>query len=150
MLLAVTVTGIAESKFIDHVDLTKFNFYAQNAQAQRYLERQEEKNYQPIFTPGLSGRRDNIVACVCPSGIPEECFSEWKITLFKSIQEKVKKLKKKIKFKSVKNVLKDPTCLKDLKELKDRFVLVPIDKAANNMGLICKKILFWKYSDRDI
>ena len=73
------------------------------------------------------------------AGIPEECFSEWKITLFKSIQEKVKKLKRKIKFKPVKNVLKDPTCLKDLKELKDQFVLVPIDKAANNVGLICKK-----------
>ena len=53
------------------------------------------------------------------AGIPEECFSEWKITIFKSIQEKVKKLKKKIKFKPVKNVLKDPTCLKDLKELKE-------------------------------
>ena len=72
------------------------------------------------------------------AGIHEECFSKWKITLFKSIQEKVKKLKKKIKFKPVKNVLKDP-CLKDLKELKDQFVLVPIDKAANNVGLICKK-----------
>ena len=72
-------------------------------------------------------------------GIPEECFSEWKITLFKSIQEKVKKLKNKIRFKPVKNVLKDPACLKDLKVLKDQFVLVPIDKAANNVGLICKK-----------
>ena len=72
------------------------------------------------------------------AGIPEECFSKWKITPFKSIQEKVKKLKKKIKFKPFKNVLKDP-CLKDLKELKDQFVLVPIDKAANNEGWICKK-----------
>ena len=67
------------------------------------------------------------------AGIAEECFSEWRITLFKSIQEKVKKLKKKIKFKPVKNVLKDPTCLKDLKELKDQYVFVPIDKAANNV-----------------
>ena len=51
----------------------------------------------------------------------------------------MKKWKKKIKFKPVKNVLKDTACLKDLKELKDQFVLVPIDKAANNVGLICKK-----------
>ena len=49
-----------------------------------------------------------------------------------------KNWKKKIKFKPVKNVLKDP-CLKDLKELKNLFVLVPIDKAANNVSLICKK-----------
>ena len=73
------------------------------------------------------------------AGIPEECFSKWKITLFKSIQEKVKKLKKKMKFKPGQNVLKDPACLKYLKELKDLFVLVPIDKATNSVGLICRK-----------
>ena len=48
-------------------------------------------------------------------------------------------MKKKIKLKPVKNVLIDPTCLKDLEELKNQFVLVPIDKASNNVGLICKK-----------
>ena len=64
----------------------------------------------------------------------------------------MKKLKKKIKFKPVKNVLKDPTCLKDLKELKDHFVLVPIDKAANNVGKkYCNvKNTFWKYFGRKL
>ena len=66
------------------------------------------------------------------AGISEECFFEWKIIIFKSKSEKVRKLKKKTTFRLVKNVLKDPTCLRDLKELKDQYVLAPIDKAANN------------------
>ena len=39
----------------------------------------------------------------------------------------------------MKKVLKLPDCLKELKRLKEQFVLVPIDKAANNIGFICKK-----------
>ena len=50
-----------------------------------------------------------------------------------------KSLKKKIKCRPVKKVLKDPDCLKELKRLKEQFVLDPIDKAANNIGFICKK-----------
>ena len=78
--------------------------------------------------------------------IAEEYFSEWTISLFNSTEEKVRKLKKKTKFRPVKNVLKDPTSLKDLKELKDLYVLVPIDKAANNVSLICKQC--WCYQKR--
>ena len=43
------------------------------------------------------------------------------------------------KCRPVKKVLKDPNCLKELKRLKEPFVLAPIDKAANNIGFICKK-----------
>ena len=48
-------------------------------------------------------------------------------------------LKKKIKCRPMKKVLKNPDCLKELKRLKEQFVLVPIDKAANNIGFKCKK-----------
>ena len=51
----------------------------------------------------------------------------------------MKHLKKNARFQPVRNVLKDSTCLEDLMELKKHYVLVPIDKAANNVGLICKK-----------
>ena len=54
---------------------------------------------------------------------------------FNSIEEKVRKLKKKTKLRPVKDVPKYPTYLKHLKKLN---VLVPIEKAANNVGLICK------------
>ena len=50
-----------------------------------------------------------------------------------------KVLEEEIKCRPVKQVLKNPDCLKELKRLKEQFVLVPIDKAANNIGFICKK-----------
>ena len=70
---------------------------------------------------------------------PKEYFYEWKIKLLELIQTRGRSLKKKIKYKPVKKVLKDPDCLKELKRLKEQFVLVPIDKAANHIGFICKK-----------
>ena len=52
------------------------------------------------------------------------------------LQTRGKSLKKKIKCRPVKKVLKNPDCLKELKRLKEQFVP---DKAANNIGFICKK-----------
>ena len=40
--------------------------------------------------------------------------------------------------KDIKSVLKDPDAKKELKILHDKFVLVPIDKAGNNVAIICK------------
>ena len=73
------------------------------------------------------------------TGMAEECFSEWKITLLANIKEKIKTLRRRLPFTSVKSVLNDKKCKEDLDELKDKYVLVPIDKAANNIGFICKK-----------
>ena len=70
---------------------------------------------------------------------PIEYFYEWKINLLELIQTRGQSLKKKIKCRPVKKVLKDPDCLKELKRLKEQFVLVSIDKAANSIGFICKK-----------
>ena len=36
-------------------------------------------------------------------------------------------------------VLKDSTCKRDLKELQDRYVIVPIDKATGNVAFVCKR-----------
>ena len=72
-------------------------------------------------------------------GIAEDHFNEWKLAIFTSIDKKATRLKKKAKFRPIKNVLKDPTCLNALSELHEKFVLVPIDKAANNVGVVCKK-----------
>ena len=35
--------------------------------------------------------------------------------------------------------MNDPVVIEYLKQLQDRFVIVPIDKAANNFSFICKK-----------
>ena len=72
-------------------------------------------------------------------GIAKEHFAEWQHNVISEIDKKMKRLKKKAKHRPIRNVLKDPTCLNHLKDIHEKFVLVPIDKAANNIGIVCKK-----------
>ena len=68
--------------------------------------------------------------------MPLEYFTEWKDKLLEIIHEERKLLKGKVKFRPVQKVFQDPECCRNLEELKDKYVLVPIDKAANNIGFI--------------
>ena len=46
---------------------------------------------------------------------------------------------KKIKSKKAKSVFDDDKAKAELKRLQNDFVIVPIDKAANNISFICKQ-----------
>ena len=48
-------------------------------------------------------------------------------------------LKRKIKFNKVSSILKRQDVVDYLNELHSKFVIVPIDKAANNVAFICKR-----------
>ena len=69
--------------------------------------------------------------------IPISCFQEWKNSVIQLLEEKVLRLKKCSKYVNRKSVIQE--CAEELEELKRRFVLVPVDKAANNIGFVCKK-----------
>ena len=71
------------------------------------------------------------------NGISEACYQEWKNMVMQLIEEKVTRLKKCTKYIPRKSVLEE--CAKELEELKRRYVLVPVDKASNNIGFVCKK-----------
>ena len=71
------------------------------------------------------------------NGIAESCLQEWKNQIMQSIEKKVIRLKKCSKYIRRKSVLEE--CAEELKELKRKFVLVPVDKASNNIGLVCRK-----------
>ena len=73
------------------------------------------------------------------TGVSTLCFKEWRNEVMKKVQEKIARLRIKTKYKPTFPVLRDRECLKELDRLQDKFVLVPIDKAANNIGFICKK-----------
>ena len=59
--------------------------------------------------------------------------------LLTMVKETIKKLKQKIQPKQVKPMLCDPDVKSYLEALHKRFVVVTIDKAANNFTFICKK-----------
>ena len=71
------------------------------------------------------------------NGISEACYQEWKNEVIQQIEQKVTRLKKCTKYVPRKSVLEE--CSTELEELKRRYVLVPVDKAANNIGFVCKK-----------
>ena len=66
-------------------------------------------------------------------------FEHWKYSLLELVDSKIDKYTDKIKSKSIKSVFNDPDAKAELKRLKENFVIVPIDKAANNISFICKQ-----------
>jgi hypothetical protein len=76
-------------------------------------------------------------------GVVPETFNEWKVTVMKKVDRKIKELRKgPLKtWRRTSLILKDPKNIAELDKLKERFVIVPIDKANNNIGIVCKKYM---------
>ena len=68
-----------------------------------------------------------------------EEFAEWKKKILQEVDNKIISLKHGIKFHKTNPVLKQDAVTEYLRELHNKYVLVPIDKAANNIAMICKK-----------
>ena len=67
-----------------------------------------------------------------------ESFSAWKSKILKLVDDRVKILKSRRVPGITKPILQDEDAVKSLSDLHSKFVVVPIDKAANNVALICK------------
>ena len=63
----------------------------------------------------------------------------WRDSVLNMVDAKLSSLKHKIKFHKVKPTLNRPEVVEYLNKLHSEFVLVPIDKAANNVSIICKR-----------
>ena len=67
---------------------------------------------------------------------PVECFQLWKSDLLAKVRNKLAHIKIR-RFK--KPVLLDKDILEELKKLQETFIIVPTDKAANNVSIVCRK-----------
>ena len=65
-------------------------------------------------------------------------LSEWKDQIKELVVERISSLKGKIRSPKQK-ILNDPDVKDTLRRLHDGFVLVPADKAANNVTVVCKR-----------
>ena len=63
----------------------------------------------------------------------------WKTEALNEVDEKIRLLRRKLKFQKLNPVLKRPEVVSYLENLHKNFVLVPIDKASSNIAIICKK-----------
>lgn len=70
--------------------------------------------------------------------VPVETFGEWKVKVFQLIKSKLNKIQLNPR-RPQKEALKNKETLEYLKKLKEQFVLTPVDKASNNISIICKK-----------
>ena len=66
-------------------------------------------------------------------------LKSWISVVSEKIKAKISALKEKKPFDSDKQVLKSKECLDALEQLKDQFVVVPIDKASSNIAFVCKR-----------
>ena len=68
-----------------------------------------------------------------------ENFIPWKNEVIEMVKAKIASLKCRIKVNKVSSVLKKQEVQEYLSEIHSKFVIVSIDKAANNVAFICKR-----------
>ena len=86
---------------------------------------------------GLDSAMQRIIS-TNPKLTTEE-FVEWKRKILQEVDNEVISLKYRIKVHETYPELKQDAVIQNLNELHEKYVFVPIDKAANNIVIICKK-----------
>ena len=82
---------------------------------------------------------DNCINSWCKKeGVPRATFMNWKDIIFSKINDRISSLNHK-NTKYNRSVLKDKDVHSCLSYLQSMYVMVPIDKAANNIAFICKR-----------
>ena len=76
--------------------------------------------------------------------ISVENFSAWKTKILQLTNQRINVLKSKKVPSATKPILEDEEALSSLSELHRKFVIVPIDKATNNVAIICKRFYVQK------
>ena len=71
--------------------------------------------------------------------VKTEDFKKWKELILLKISKKISSLTNKIKTRKTNPILKQIEVIQYLETLQNKYVIVPIDKAANNVAVICKK-----------
>ena len=72
-------------------------------------------------------------------GVSMNDLLAWKEKVLEKVQSKIEHLKSTLTIRKTNPVLKDPEVVAYLENLHKHYVLVPIDKAANNIAIVCKR-----------
>ena len=94
------------------------------------------KRCRDTIKSGLDTCADKMVT---GKDIPIEQMNPWKNEILKKVDDKIRSLKLRIHPKKTRQVLKRPDVVEHLEQLQKSYVFVPIDKAGNNIAIICKR-----------
>lgn len=81
-----------------------------------------------------------IEAVAADKKLDKEVFGVWKTAVLDAVDERIRVVKERFVEKDVHPVLQDPDVKRCLKSLHRKFVFTPIDKAANNIAVICQRL----------
>ena len=88
----------------------------------------------------IDAELDSFIECLSnKKGVSPPYFSNWKHTILNEIDSKIAHFSPKVRAKKVQKALENEEVKKELKTLQKSFVLVPIDKASNNIAFVCKQ-----------
>ena len=85
------------------------------------------------------GINDSIKKWSDSKGLPKENFTEWNNKVLELLDMKLLSLKVRIHPKPVAKRLSDHEVKDHLANLQEKYVMVPIDKADNNVAFVCKR-----------
>ena len=72
--------------------------------------------------------------------LPAHEFFAWRSKILEIVQHKIQVLRTKNVPCTTKPILRDHGVQEALSEIHSKFVVVPIDKATNNVAIICKRL----------
>ncbi len=103
-------------------------------------------NFEKVLNEIKIGLDEYTVKWCKKENVNKTCLEEWKSCVIQKVQERIAFLKSdKFKFITTpRKVLQNKDAKEELERLHKDFVMVPTDKASNNVSFICKKFYIEK------
>ena len=128
------ITG--DLSLVENQDLRKLLELGPN-----FREQKSKTNFNHIWKNVSSGISNCIESWARKENAPVEELDEWKVKLLCKLKQSLQKIKKNPR-KIPMEVLKQTKNIEDLENLHSKFIVLFVDKASNNVALVCKNYYF--------
>ena len=95
------------------------------------------KKCRDVILEGVAQCLKNMASS--SKNVTETDLLPWKNMILQKVDAKISLLKRKVTLNKSNPILKQPDVIQYLEQLHQKYVFVPIDKAANNVAIVCKK-----------
>ena len=96
-------------------------------------------NYNKCFSSIEADLQNTVDHLTCKYNLANNALEAWREAILAKVRNRIIHLKKKKTPQQSKPALKDPQILQYLNIIHNNYVLVPIDKASNNIAIVCKR-----------
>ena len=120
-------------RFIENSKLRKLLSKGPNYREPKFV------NYKKCLLSVQSALTSTVSKPTKKYNLPQNSLVGWVNSILDRVRERINILKTTKVHLKVKPILKDPDVIIYLENLHSHYVLVPIDKASNNVAIICKR-----------